>query len=504
MEKFLLGIDRGTTNVKAALYNIRGEEILVSSQSCEKVKSLQNGFAEQNMEQIWKDTKKAIRRIWGHGICPEQIEAIGLSGQGGGLFLIDEKGVPTREGIVSLDSRVVYAAKEWQKNGLHQKFIKLWNYDNPTIPQALLYWLKEFEPEEYKRSRYILQCKDWIRYKLTNQVNYEVTDASNGFLINAELEYEIDFFDEYGIGDAKNKFPKLLMPWNLAGTVTEEAAEETGLLAGTKVAAGGHDVAMMVLGNGCYKENQIVSVLGTWGLNLLLVKNPHYMMTHYAKLILSASPDMYLLMNGASTGSSLEWFTETLCKEEMEEAKRSGVNVYKIIENKIMSEKNEAKSDVICHPFTEPLFMMPGYNNAQAGFYGMKCQTSREEILRAILEGVALEISMFLEVSKQAADKSVTLRLSGGGATNSLLGQMIADASNMRVQIMDVGEAGCRGAALSAGIAAGIYKNHTEVGSLPVQVKKEYFPDANNTAYMENKMKKFKLIAKAMEMIWNN
>ena len=106
MQKYLMGIDRGTTNVKAGLYHLDGTEAAVSGQACEEVKSPRTGYAEQNMERIWQDTARAIRGLWDQGFRPEEVIGVGLSGQGGGMFLVDESGVPVREGIVSLDSRV--------------------------------------------------------------------------------------------------------------------------------------------------------------------------------------------------------------------------------------------------------------------------------------------------------------------------------------------------------------------------------------------------------------
>ena len=110
----------------------------------------------------------------------------------------------------------------------------------------------------------------------------------------------------------------------------------------------------------------------------------------------------------------------------------------------------------------------------------------------------------FLEVSGNVANRLDIIYLSGGGASNRLLAQMIADTARVRVRIMDIRESGCRGAALTAGIAVGIFKDHAEAGSLPIQVRQEFVPDeSRGTQYMEQKMKKSKQIARAMEEIWN-
>lgn len=505
MQKYLMGIDRGTTNEKAGLYHLDGTEAAVSGQACEEVKSPRTGYAEQNMERIWQDTARAIRGLWDQGFRPEEVIGVGLSGQGGGMFLVDESGVPVREGIVSLDSRVACEAEKWKQEGLHREFLELWKDGNSTLPQALLYWMKEKEPDQYRKCKWMLQCKDWIRYRLTGSIRYEITDASNGFLIDKAYAYQLGVLDEYGISEARELFPELIKPWDLAGTVTEVAARDTGLLPGTPVCGGGHDVAMAAFGSGCVYKDQLSCVLGTWGLNLLLIEHPHPMMEHYGKIILSAVPDMYLFMNGGSTGSSLEWFMDRFCEEEKSEAEERGVSVYEVVEERILEGENASRSSVICHPYTEPLLMMPGYENAQAGFYGMTARTTKGQLLRAVLEGIAIETALFLEVSRNAADRLDAIYLTGGGASNRLLAQMIADAARVKVRIMDIRESGCRGAALTAGIAVGVFRDHAEAGSLPIRIREEFVPDESGGAkYIEEKMKKSKRIAKAMEEIWNH
>ena len=167
------------------------------------------------------------------------------------MFLVDESGVPVREGIVSLDSRVACEAEKWKQEGLHREFLELWKDGNSTLPQALLYWMKEKEPDQYRKCKWMLQCKDWIRYRLTGSIRYEITDASNGFLIDKAYAYQLGVLDEYGISEARELFPELIKPWDLAGTVTEVAARDTGLLPGTPVCGGGHEVVDVYIRINC-------------------------------------------------------------------------------------------------------------------------------------------------------------------------------------------------------------------------------------------------------------
>ncbi|HJA11517.1 MAG TPA: carbohydrate kinase [Candidatus Mediterraneibacter merdipullorum] len=502
MCRYLIGIDRGTTNIKAAVYDLKGNEIKVKSHPCEKVKNPVPGYAEQDMEQMWKDTSDTIKMLWGDGIVPEQIAAVGLSGQGGGMFLIDENGTPIRKGIVSLDTRVAEAARVWKQEGSHQHFLELWKDGNPTVPEALLYWLKEYEYTQYSRTRWVLQCKDWIRYKLTGEVYYETTDASNGFLLDENENYRFDFLNQYGLEEAAKMFPPLLRPWEKAGCITDQAAEETGLCPGTLVAAGGHDVAMVALGAGCTKSGELATVLGTFGLNLLVIDKPHIMLEHFAKIVLSGSKDCYLMMNGGNTGAATEWFIETFCKAEKNKANESAENVFDIMEDEVLKAPHEGRSNIICHPFAEPPFTLEGWEHARFGIFGLTSDTTRPQIIRAFYEGIAIEMAMSLEILNKAVGGIDVMRLIGGGANSRLWGQMFADVCGIPVKILDIKEAGCRGAAFNAGIAAGIYKDHKEVGKLDDPVKCIYYPQKEGGKYMREKKERFQDLGRLLINTW--
>lgn len=502
MCKYLMGIDRGTTNIKAAVYDLDGKEIKVSSRPCEKVKSPVRGYAEQDMEQMWRDVSEAVRMLWDDEITPDQIAAVGLGGQGGGMFLIDESGEPVRKGIVSLDTRVAEAARVWRREGSHRHFLELWNDGNPTVPAALLYWMKEFEYENYSRARWILQSKDWIRYKLTGEAYYETTDASNGFLLDGEERYCLDILDKYGLEEAKEMFPPLLHPWDQAGCVTEKAAAQTGLRPGTPVAAGGHDVAMVAFGSGCIRSGQLTTVLGTFGLNLLVIDRPHIMLERFAKVVLSGSKDCYLMMNGGNTGGATEWFLDTFCGAEQLLAEQSARNVFEIVEDEVLKAPHEGRGDVVCHPFVEPPFTMEGWEHARFGLFGVTADTTRPQIIRSFYEGVAIEMALSLRTLAQAVEEIDHMRLIGGGASSRLWGQMFADTCRLPVQIMDIREAGCRGAALNAGIAAGIYADHEDVGRLDASVKHIYEPQKEGVRYMADKTKQFLELGRLVRGTW--
>lgn len=503
MGEYLLGIDRGTTNIKAALYDLEGKEILVKTTPCEKVKSPVPGAAEQDMDRIWQGVADTVRALWNEGIHAQDVKAVGLSGQGGGLFLADKNGRPVRQGIVSLDQRAANAAAYWQKEHTHKEFLQLLEGGAaPNAPEILLYWIREFEPENYRRIRWIFQVKDWVRYRLTGEPGADYTEASNQFILGEDLQYSLDRFDACGLSDVETKFPGLMNPWDTVGTVTVKAAEETGLKEGTPVCAGGHDVAMVALGAGCVRRGDLATVMGTFGLNLLVTDCRNDEAKKIAKTVLSASPGSSLMMNGGSTGVITEWFLERFCQYEWEKSDGEKSKIFSLAEGEVLHAPDMGRSGVICHPFAEPPYTLPGYENSRFGLYGLTMGTTKAQIIRAFYEGIAIEMALSLEQLKRVEKDIPLMKLIGGGAGSRLWGQMFADACGITVEIPDVKECGCRGAALTAGIAAGYYKDH-ESAPFSGSITRSYFPGSEDAGYMTVKKARFCTLADIMQKDWN-
>ena len=185
MSKFLLGIDNGSTVSKAALFDLKGQEIAVASCAAD-TEYPHPGWTERDMEMLWQSTATAVREVLAKsGIRPQEIASIGNTGHGNGVYLLDKQGLPLRNGIQSMDSRAADVVNEWNQRDLHaQVFPYTLQSFWPAQPTALLVWLKENEPQNYERIGAILMVKDYIMYRLTGEISSDYTDMSGANLMD--------------------------------------------------------------------------------------------------------------------------------------------------------------------------------------------------------------------------------------------------------------------------------------------------------------------------------
>lgn len=185
MGRYFLGIDNGNTVSKAALFDVHGKEIAIASCKVD-TEYPHPGWTERDMDMLWESTASAIRdALAGSGIRPEEIAGIGSTGHGNGVYLLDKQGRPLRNGIQSMDTRAAGILEEWNQRDLHASVFpytvqSFW----PAQPNALLTWMKKYEPQNYARIGAILMCKDYIKYRLTGEIKSDFTDMSGTSLMD--------------------------------------------------------------------------------------------------------------------------------------------------------------------------------------------------------------------------------------------------------------------------------------------------------------------------------
>ena len=183
--KFLLGVDNGGTMSKAAVFAADGRELAVAGRKV-AISEPHPGWSERDMEALWRDTAAAIREaVARSGVNPADIAAVACTGHGNGLYLVDAAGAPVRPAINSTDHRAAAIVDRWRAAGVDARALPrtaqcVW----PAQPNALLAWLAEHEPASLDRARWLLMCKDFIRFRLTGEIAAELTDWSGTSLMN--------------------------------------------------------------------------------------------------------------------------------------------------------------------------------------------------------------------------------------------------------------------------------------------------------------------------------
>jgi L-xylulokinase len=500
MKNYLMGIDIGGTVIKVVIFDVHGKQVQHSSRKV-IANYPQAGWAEIDMVDLWQHTAAAIREALAKSaIAPGQILAIGNSGHGNGIYLLDKDQQPLRSAIMSLDTRADAFVRQWNASsaypGIWQKtYQQLW----AAQPPALLAWLKAYEPENYKNIGAMLFCKDYIKFCLTGQVSTDYSDASASSLFELrQRNYSHELLNIYGIPECRDALPHPIESYEVAGKVTSQAAEATGLLAGTPVVGGLLDVSAAALGAGVIHTGQACLIAGTWSINEVVTAEP----VDDQRLFMNSIyiPDHYLTIEASATSAiNLEWYVKQFCAEETAEAGRRGISVYDICNEKV-EQVEIGSGNLFFHPF---LFGSNVQASARAGFYGVGGWHTKNHLLRAVYEGVVYGHMSHIEKLKASAIQMDMARFTGGAARSPVWVQMFADAIGIPMEVVDGEEMGARGAALCAGIGVGVYENYQDAIEQTVMVKNRYEPDPKHTARYRERFVEYQNLVQVMNEAWN-
>ncbi len=500
MSKYLLGIDNGNTVSKAALFDLQGQEVAVASCAAE-TEFPQPGWTERDMEMLWQSTATAIREVIAKaGVKPEAIASIGSTGHGNGIYLLDKKGQPLRNGIQSLDSRAANIINEWNERDLHTQIFpytlqSFW----PAQPNALLVWLKRNEPQNYENIGAVLMVKDYIKYRLTGEISGDYTDMSGANIMDVRKKrYSRELLEIYDLAEVYDALPPLKGSSEVVGQVTAAAAQDTGLAVGTPVVGGLFDVDASAIGSGVVGPNQACLVMGSWSINEVITEEPIIHPEIFMTTIF-ADPSLFLTIEGSATSATnLEWFVAQCCGDERAEAQRRGISVFEICSEEVASVTPDS-TNVIFHPFLYGSNVQP---SARAGFYGVAGWHTRAHLLRALYEGVMFGHLSHIEKLRAAGGQIDKARLAGGGSRSPVWSQMFADAIQVPMEVPDGKELGARGAAISAGIGAGIYQDYAEAVQEAVSVVRLHEPDPSNTPIYLARYTEYQRLVKVMQEPW--
>jgi L-xylulokinase len=500
MGHYLLGIDNGNTVSKAAVFDLHGKEIAVAG--C-KVETLfpHPGWTERDMEALWQSTASAIREVLvKSGIRSDEIAGIGNTGHGNGVYLLDKQGQPLRNGIQSMDTRAAEVISEWNRQSISSLVFpytiqSLW----PAQPNALLAWIKKHEPQAYSRIGAILTCKDYIKYRLTGEVSGDYTDMSATSLLDVRnRRYSRELMALYGLDEVFEALPPLKHCFEVAGQVTHQAAEETGLAVGTPVVGGMFDVDASAAGCGAVKAGQACIVAGTWSINEVITTDP-LVDPNLFMTTLFADPGKFLSIEASATSAAnLEWFVAQCCGDERAEAARRGISVFEVCNEEVASVSSDS-TNIVFHPF---LFGSNVQPTARAGFYGIAGWHTRAHLLRALYEGVVFCHLSHLEKLRSAGAQIKTARMTGGGSRSQVWTQMFADTIQVPMEVSDGTEVGARGAALSAAIGVGVYGDYAEAAEGAVSIVRVQEPNPANTPHYLARYAEYQRLVQVMQAPW--
>lgn len=476
-----LGIDIGTSGTKTLAINERGKILAAAMDHypCYVPRPL---WSEQDPEDWWRATVSTVQAVVQKAaLKPADVKAIGLSGQMHGSVFLDRKDRVIRRALLWNDQRTAAECEEIERQaGGRTKLIKM--VANPaltgfTAPKIL--WLRNHEPRHFAALKKVLLPKDEIRRRLTGEYATEVSDASGTLLLDvakrgwskpllAKLELDSDLL------------PQTYESEEVTGRLKPDVAELLGLSPDCVVVGGAGDCAAGAVGNGIVNTGTLSTSIGTSGVMFVHSDEVKIDPAGRVHTFCHAVHGKWHMMGvNLSAGGSFQWFRNELCKAEVTQAGKMGVDPYELL-------TQEAGS---VPPGSEGLFFLPYLSgertphadpDARGCFVGLTLAHTRGHLVRSILEGVTYSMRDSLEIFRELDVPVRQIRASGGGSRSRLWRQIQADVFGQKVVTINSEEGPAFGVALLAAVGAGAFKNIREACAAAIRVENETAP--NRTA----------------------
>ncbi len=474
MKDVLIGIDVGTSACKAAAFDLQGKVLAQVTESY-SVYYPHPGWAEQDPEEWWNAVRTALKRIFTEGsLSPEQVVGVGIDGQSWSAIPVDRKGNVLYNTPIWMDTRARELCGELENRlGGERIFACSGNPLSPsyTLPKVL--WYKEHLPQVYERADKILQSNGFIAFRLTGAITQDKSQGYGWACYNvAENRWDLDLCREMGVDPSL--LPEIVSCSQVVGTVTEQAARETGLLPGTPVVAGGLDAACGTLGAGVIHPGETQEQGGqAGGMSICLDRAQSD-----PRLILSAHvvEDRWLLQGGTvGGGGALNWFQREFGAQEQFQAEKEGTSPFALLD-KAAEDVPPGSDGLVFLPYLAGERSPLWDSHAKGVYYGIDFSKTRAHFSRACMEGVAYSLRHNLETAYQAGASVGTLRAMGGAANSRLWTQMKADVTGKPIQVPASDAATSLGAAILAGVGVGAYRDFYHAVSQTVRVTREHLP----------------------------
>ncbi len=450
--QYYIGIDLGTSGVKALLMSEDGFIIGTAYRGYDIIK-LKVSYAEQDMEHLWEQTVEAIKelvRLYPLEVC--NVAGISYSAQMHGLIGLDKNGVPVRNAIIWADQRTEKQIKSIYET-IGEDVYK--NITGNTLSTgfllASLLWVRENEQHIYDKIKYVMFPKDYIRYRMCNEIGTDVSDASCGAILDInKKEWAWNCADALKI--PSNIFPSIYESTSIVGSITKECAAATGLKEGISVVCGGGDAIMQAIGNGLVEVGGVVLNIGTSAQVVSVVNNDVFDPKFRTNLFWHACKDSRLLVGAhLSGGITLKWLKNQILNiADYDELSRKARTVAAGCEGLVFLPYLSGER-------------MPYHNpNARGMYFGLSLKHENAHMIRATMEGVIYMLRQSFEIMEGIGMRCNRIIASGGGAKDSLLLQMQADIFGREIYINKATEQAGMGAAITAAVATGAYASFEE------------------------------------------
>ena len=486
---YYIGVDLGTSSVKLILMEPTGNIVNTVSKSY-PIDFPKPGWSEQNPYDWYEKTCEGIKELVA-GYDADKVAGISFGGQMHGLVILDENDKVIRPAILWNDGRATkecdYLNNVIGKDKLTEYTANI-AFAGFTAPKIL--WVKENEPENFKKIARIMLPKDYLAYRLTGVHCTDVSDASGMLLLDVKKR---DWSDEMiKICDiSREQLPRLYESYEKVGCLTKEAAEVLGLSENVIVAAGAGDNAAAAVGTGTVGDGMCNISLGTSGT--IFISNKEFGVDNNNALhsFDHADGNYHLMGCMLSAASCNGWWMDGILKDTDYKAAQECITDYMLGNNHVyflpylMGERS---------PHNNPL--------ARATFTGMTMDSTRTDMTQAVLEGVAFAIRDSFEVAKSLGINVTETKICGGGAKSPLWRKMIANIMNLKVDVVESEEGPALGGAMLAAVGCGAYPDVEAAAAKIVKVVDTVEPDTELTTKYEERYQQFRKIYPTVKCLY--
>ncbi len=524
--KYVLAYDIGTTGLKTCIFKIdKTIELLASNNSTYGLAILPNGGAEQDPDEWWdkmcESTKICLQKA---NIDSKEIAGISFCSQAQGLVLIDEDGNALRPAMSYMDQRASKEIKQGIANGIQVAGANIFKLIPSLIitgavsssvkdPMWKYKWVEANEPEVFKKIYKWLDVKDYLACRMTGQASMSQDSAFGTLLYDTRKNHEgwsKTLCKMFNIN--MDHLPKIIKSTDKVGDLKESAAIELGLNPGTPVFSGGSDASLIGVGAGQTNVGDTHIYDGTSGWVITVTDKQKVDVTAMIAAITGAQVNKFNYFAEMETaGKCLEWVKDHLALDEIGVyLKDKDINSDNIRENlytyltEVVQYAKPGSDGVIFTPWLHGNRCPFEDPNATGGFYGVKLETGKTELIRAVLEGVFYHLRWMLECQDKKLQTSNPIRFVGGGALSPVCCQMLADITGRTIEtIKDCQFVGATGAAGVIGVGLGEINNLEQMKEF-VPTDKTYVPNAEVHKQYEPYYQTFKQIYKANKKIYYN
>lgn len=466
MSKYILAHDLGTTGNKATLYDangmLKGSSFVGYNTNYPKI-----NWAEQDADNWWDAVCQSTKNLLiNSNVTNDEIAVISFSGQMMGCLPVDRKGNPLRKAIIWADQRSTTQAAHLEREiGEHQLYKLTGHKISPAYSVEKMMWLKENQPQIYNDTWKFLQAKDYIILKLTGKYVTDYSDASgtNAFDVTTR-QWSKEILAAAGID--RDKLPEVESSFTIIGKVSKDAKEQIGLLPGTPVVIGGGDGVCAGVGAGVAVEGRAYNYIGSSSWVAVVTPEPIYDDQMRTFNWIHMDPNKFMPCGTMqSAGASYSWAKGILASLEEQVASNLAISPYELMNLQI--EKTEPTAGNLIYL---PYLMgerSPHWNpQARGAFIGLTITHTRQDMLRAVLEGVAFNLKIIIDAF-QDKFQFREMRVIGGGAKGRVWRRIMADVYGKDILLPRfVEEATSLGAAIAGGIGVGIFSGLDEVEQL--------------------------------------